>query len=245
MTKTFLIDTSRCTACRGCQIACKEWHELPANKTTQYHWGSHQNPPDLNPFNYKLVRFSEHLEDGVVRWNFFPEQCRHCELAPCKEMGDLYIEEAITQDESTGAVIFTEKTKQFDDEQFEEIRDACPYNVPRRDEKTKLMAKCTMCNERLQHGMVPACVKVCPTGTMQFGEREDMLKLAEERLAIVKKKWPKAMLADPDDVNVIYLIIDDPENYHEFVVADARPVGPMSKKQFLATLARPFKAMKA
>ncbi len=70
MPKTFLIDTSRCTACRGCQIACKEWHELPANKTTQYKWGSHQNPQDLNANNYKLVRFNEHLEDGKVRWNF-------------------------------------------------------------------------------------------------------------------------------------------------------------------------------
>ncbi|NDV18573.1 formate dehydrogenase [Pseudodesulfovibrio sp. JC047] len=244
MPKTIFVDTSRCTACRGCQIACKEWHELPANKTTQYKWGSHQNPQDLNANNYKLVRFNEHLEDGKVHWNFFPDQCRHCELAACKEMGDIYIEEAIIKDEETGAVIFTEKTKGFTKEQFEEIKDACPYNIPRRNEETGLMAKCTMCNDRIHNGLVPACVKVCPTGAMQFGERSDMLKLANSRLATLKKKYPKARLADPDEVNVIYLLIDEPENYHEFSVAQAT-VGPMSKKQFLATLARPFKALKA
>ena len=57
MPKSFLVDTSRCTACRGCQVACKEWKELPPNNTKQ--WGSHQNPPDLNAYNFKLVRFSE------------------------------------------------------------------------------------------------------------------------------------------------------------------------------------------
>lgn len=243
MSKSILVDTSRCTACRGCQIACKEWHELPANKTYQVGWGSHQNPQDLNPNNYKLVRFSEHLEDGVVRWNFFPDQCRHCDIAPCKETGDMYIEEAITQDEKTGAIIYTSKTKGFNDEQFEEIREACPYNIPRRDKKTRLLSKCTMCNERIHNGMPPACVKVCPTGAMQFGDREEMVKLGEERLAKLKKTWPEARLADPDSVNVIFLLIDEPENYHKFAVAQA-DVGPVSKKQFLATLARPIKAMK-
>jgi len=244
MTKTILVDTSRCTACRGCQIACKEWHELDANKTTQYQWGSHQNPPDLNPNNYKLVRFSEHLDGEVVRWNFFPDQCRHCDMAPCKETADIYIEEAIVRDDTTGAILFTEKTREYSDEQFEEIRESCPYNIPRRNMKTRVMAKCTMCNDRIHNGMPPACVKVCPTGTMQFGERDEMLKRAEARLKVLKKDWPDAMLADPDDVNVIFLLIDKPENYHEFSVAE-NSVGPMTKKQFFAQLARPFKAMKA
>ena len=70
MPKAFFIDTSRCTACRGCQIACKEWNELPANATKQS--GSHQNPPDLNPNNFKVVRFNEHLEKGTDPLEFFP-----------------------------------------------------------------------------------------------------------------------------------------------------------------------------
>ena len=244
MPKTILIDTSRCTACRGCQIACKEWHELPANKTYQVGWGSHQNPQDLNPNNYKLVRFNEHLDGDVVRWNFFPDQCRHCDMAPCKGTGDMYVDDAIVKDEGTGAVVFTQKTKAFSKEQFEEIREACPYDIPRRDEKTGVLSKCTMCNERIHSGMLPACVKVCPTGAMNFGDREDMLRLAKTRLEALKKTWPSAMLADPDDVNVIYLLIDEPKNYHTKAVAEAK-LGPMTKQQFFATLARPVKAMKA
>lgn len=237
MPKTFLIDTSRCTACRGCQIACKEWHELPANKTKQR--GTHQNPPDLNPNNYKLVRFSEHLEKGVIRWNFFPDQCRHCDLAPCKETGDMYHEGAIIQDDKTGAIVFTDKTKKFSKAEAEEIREACPYNVPRRNDATGELSKCTMCNERIHAGMLPACVKVCPTGAMNFGERGDMLKLAEKRLATVKKTFPQAILADPDDVNVIYLLTDKPKNYHEFAVAALS--GPLSRKEFLAKVTKPFR----
>ncbi|MGE4505937.1 MAG: 4Fe-4S dicluster domain-containing protein [Desulfovibrionaceae bacterium] len=243
MSKTIFIDTSRCTACRGCQIACKEWNELPANKTYQVGWGSHQNPQDLNPNNYKLVRFSENLSNGVIRWNFFPDQCRHCVSAPCKMTGDYYIEEAITQDEKTGAIVYTEKTKGFSKEQYEEIRESCPYDIPRRNEKTGFLVKCDMCNARIHSGMPPACVKSCPTGAMNFGEREDMLKLAESRLQLLKKKWPEAMLADPDDVSVIFLLTDKPENYHTHAVAEAK-LGPLSKQEFFATLARPFKAMK-
>ena len=99
MPKTFLVDTSRCTACRGCQVACKEWKDLPPNNTKQ--WGSHQNPPDLNAYNFKLVRFSEHLIDNVVRWYFFPDQCRHCLTPPCQATASA--PDAIIQDEATGA----------------------------------------------------------------------------------------------------------------------------------------------
>ena len=88
MSKTFFIDTSRCTACRGCQVACKEWQGFPANHTTQLGWGSHQNPPDLNCFNYKIVRFSEFKIKDRVFWNFFPDQCRHCTEPPCKVAAD-------------------------------------------------------------------------------------------------------------------------------------------------------------
>jgi len=82
MSKAIFVDTSRCTACRGCQVGCKEWKNLPPVATKQ--WGSHQNPPDLNAYNFKLVRFSEHLIDNTVAWYFFPDQCRHCLEAPCQ-----------------------------------------------------------------------------------------------------------------------------------------------------------------
>ncbi|MFV0422639.1 4Fe-4S dicluster domain-containing protein [Oleidesulfovibrio sp.] len=238
MSKAIFIDTTRCTACRGCQLACKEWYELPANHTRQT--GSHQNPPDLNPNNYKLVRFSEHMIDDRVVWYFFPDQCRHCVVPPCADIANMSVEGAFYHDEETGAVIATEKSKQLSPDDFEAVREACPYNIPRRDEESGLVQKCVMCFDRIKAGMEPNCVKACPTGTMNFGDREDMLKLAKERLAKVRKEHPNALLADPDDVNVIFLLADDPERYHEYSVAQA---APMSRKRMFASLKRPFTAM--
>ena len=113
------------------------------------------------------------------------------------------------------------------------------------DPETKVVNKCDMCYDRVTAGKLPSCVLACPTGTMNFGEREDMLKLAKTRLAELKKKWPNATLADPDDVSVIFLLIDTPDTYHEHAVAEAAPVSPMTKKQLFAKLASPIKAMKA
>ena len=78
------------------------------------------------------------------------------------------------------------------------------------------MAKCTMCFDRVSEGMLPACVKTCPTGTMNFGDREAILKMAENRLDEVKKVHRRASLIVPEAVRVIFLLKDDPEKYHEF-----------------------------
>ena len=238
MANAFFIDTSRCTACRGCQIACKEWNGLPPNATRQL--GSHQNPPDLNPFNYKVVRFSEHRQGETVRWNFFPDQCRHCIDPPCKNEADAWLEGAIVHDPATGAVLFTAKTKELSAEACEAVRAICPYNIPRRNPDSRALTKCTMCHERVARGMLPVCVKACPTGAMNFGERQTMLDLAQERLAAVKAEFPQTILANPDEVSVIYLLTDEPANYHEFAIA-ARTGGDMDRHAFLARLVAPLK----
>ena len=88
-----------------------------------------------------------------------------------------------------------------------------------------------------------ACVLSCPTGTMNFGERDEMLALAKKRLAEVKKSKPKAQLLDPDDVNVVYLVEEDPKLYHEFAVAEAVLPGPMTRKQFFAKVFGPVRSL--
>ena len=234
MPKAFLIDTTRCTACRGCQVACKEWKGFPSLNTKQT--GTHQNPPDLTHVNLKLVRFSEHMVDGKVAWYFFPDQCRHCLEAPCKQASS--VEGAILQDQATGAVVYTEKTVQED---FETIRGACPYDVPRQNPETKRIVKCDMCIDRVKANLLPMCVKTCAMGAMAFGERADMLKLAAEKLAVIKKTWPKAQLCNPDDVAVIYLVADDPKKYHDFAVAEGPE--PMTRKQMLAGAFEPLRRL--
>jgi formate dehydrogenase iron-sulfur subunit len=74
---------------------------------------------------------------------------------------------------------------------------------------------------------------------MNFGERKAMLDLAKQRLAAVRKEYPKALLADADDVSVIYLLIDEPANYYKFSVAQKNQ--EMDRKIFLARLGWPLR----
>lgn len=234
MSKAFFIDTTLCTACRGCQVACKQWHDLPAEKTINR--GTFENPPDLSFITYKIVRMREEVIDGKLNWLFFPEQCRHCIEPPCRDIaGD---ESAIYRDERTGAVIFTANTKHLN---AQEITEACPYNIPRAAEDGTL-AKCDMCIDRVENGLVPACVQTCPTGTMNFGERDEIVSKAQKRLAEVKKDHPKAMLLDADDINVIYLVAYEPKLYHEFTVA-SRSGFDVTRKMALRKMFRPLTNM--
>jgi formate dehydrogenase iron-sulfur subunit len=67
-----------------------------------------------------------------------------------------------------------------------------------------------MCHDRVDAGLLPACVKACPTGTLNFGEEADIKKLAKERLAEAKKKFgAKAHIEDEKDVRSLFLIVDD------------------------------------
>ena len=106
--KSFLIDTTKCFACRACQVACKQWNELEAETTTNR--GTYENPPDLSANTWVLVHFKE-LErpDGSIAWNFVRNSCRHCIDAPCKQAAEH--KDSIVVDEKTGAVLFTEKTR--------------------------------------------------------------------------------------------------------------------------------------
>lgn len=234
--KSFFIDTTKCTACRGCQVACKQRNKNPGTKTVQR--GTHQNPADLSASTFKLVRFSEiDVPGGEPQWYFFPDQCRHCVSPPCKEVADGKAKGAILHDEATGAVIFNPKVK-VAPEVFKEVREACPYDIPRIS-GAGIMAKCTMCIDRVKEGILPACVKTCPTGAMAFGDRKAILELANQRLSEVKGKIKDASLANPDDVRVVYLLVDDPKKYHKFAVAE-NTIG-ITRKMALKRIFKPFK----
>ena len=239
MSKTFFIDLTKCTACRGCQVACKQWKKLPATETEN--WGSHQNPKDLSGSTLKLVRFQEVETDDGMQWLFFPEQCRHCVEPPCLDA--MTVPGAIIHDQETGAVVYTELTAKEPDK--DGFGMACPYDIPRIDEKSGRVVKCDMCVDRVKAGLLPACVQTCPTGAMNFGDRDEMLALAEERLARATEKFPDAELVDADSVRVVYLVQTDPYSYYEALSADASGIrrGPMTRKQFLASLGRPVKRM--
>jgi formate dehydrogenase iron-sulfur subunit len=230
MAKMFFVDLTRCTACRGCQVACKQWKNLPAEKTVNT--GSHQNPPDLSFNTLKTVHFAEKgkASAGNMEWLFFPEQCRHCTDPPCLGQADADKEGAVIQDAASGAVLFTDLIDQVDGDG---VRAACPYDIPRRQKDGKRLSKCDMCIDRVREGKLPACVLSCPTSCMHFGEEKEMEALAKKRLEEVKKKYPKAALGDPDSVRVVYLFQEDPRGYHPKAVADIS-IHPMSRRQIFA-----------
>ena len=236
--KSFFIDTSKCTACRGCQIACKQWNKNGTENT--FNRGSHQNPPDLSPTIFKFVRFNEVEEMGKLAWYFFPDQCRHCLEPPCKERADTQVKSAIIKDEETGAVLYTDLTKRLNSQRDPGC--SCPYHIPRVDKRTKRLVKCTMCFDRVKNRLLPACVKTCPTGAMSFGDRKAILDKAQKRLAEVKKKYPRASLLDPEDVRVIYLVLEDRQKYHRFASAEESGI---SRQAALRKLLKPLTALAA
>ncbi|MBW2673665.1 MAG: 4Fe-4S dicluster domain-containing protein, partial [Deltaproteobacteria bacterium] len=79
--KIKLCDLSKCTGCRGCQLACKQWNQLPARQTVNT--GTYQNPPDLQPNTWNIIRFQEISDNGKVDWLFRHDACMHCTDAAC------------------------------------------------------------------------------------------------------------------------------------------------------------------
>ena len=206
---SILVDTSKCTACRGCQIACKQWNGLPGTQTKNE--GTYENPVDLSADTWKILRYSEGtVPSGAPFWYFFSEQCRHCLSPGCMAESE---KDEIVQDEKTGAVLFTLKTKSLN---YDATREGCPYDIPRQNPKTKELFKCTMCFDRITNNMIPACVKSCPTGAMVFGERPEILDAAKARVQELSKKYPNAKAINPDEVRVIYIVTDDPKKYWKF-----------------------------
>jgi formate dehydrogenase iron-sulfur subunit len=231
MAKAFFIDTTVCTGCRGCQVACKQWKGLAGEKTVNR--GSFQNPEDLSFSTLKLVRMNEVEINKKLQWLFFPDQCRHCIEPPCLEAAGEPT--AIYQNKATGAVLYTKVTKDLD---TDAIIESCPYNIPRKAPDGSL-AKCDMCFDRVSAGMLPACVQTCPTGTMNFGEYKDMRTYAQSRLAEVRHRFPKATLVNADKVRVIYLTAFEPTSYWQYAIAEHREVD-MTRAVALQQLFKPF-----
>lgn len=206
--KSFLIDTTKCTACRACQVACKQWNDLSAEAVVPTNTGTYENPPDLSETQWVLVHFNEaERDDGTLAWNFVRNSCRHCIDAPCGQ--ETESSDSIAIDEDTGAVLFQEGTTA---ESFDKIVKACPWNIPRQGADGQLY-KCTMCVDRVHSGELPACAKACPAGAIQFGDRQDILDAADARLAEIQGDFPDAAVLDRDDVRLLILLGDRESMY--------------------------------
>lgn len=201
-----LIDVSRCTACRGCQVACKQWNEMPASKTRQH--GTHQNPQDLEWNTWTLIRFQEHVDrEGTLRWLFRKDGCMHCTDAACVKSCP------------TGALHYTGFGVVGLDRQAcigcKACVAACPFDIPRYNKAEEKVYKCDLCYTRLQAGEKPACVLSCPTGALTIGEKDAIVRKAHER---VKELGGDANVYGESFVkgtHVLYVLTEKPEVYDE------------------------------
>ena len=207
--KSFLIDTTKCFACRSCQVACKQWNELAPEVKVPTKRGTYENPPDLSATAWVKIQFKEgERPDGSFAWNFVRNSCRHCLDAPCKQAAEH--EGSITIDEQTGAVLFNEGTSQ---ESYRRIRLACPFDIPRQAPNGQLF-KCRMCVDRVHNGEQPACAKACPSDAIEFGDRDEILAMAEARLDAVRAEgFPNAAILDRRDVRLLILLADPASMY--------------------------------
>jgi len=168
-----LVDVSKCTACRACQVACKNWNGLPA--MPRVNTGSYQNPPDMDPCTYTIIRFQEEDDGkGGVKWLFRNDKCFHCSDPGC--MKACPVPGCIYKTPEGAVVIRPEKCIGC-----KYCVHACPFEIPRFDPKTEKMYKCTLCYDRIGNGLIPACVKACPTGALVFGDKDTTVRLAHKR----------------------------------------------------------------
>ena len=224
--KAILFDSTRCIACRGCQVSCKQWNEtdevIPAeqNGVDAVNLGSYENPPDLSPTTWLTIKFFEKSEGDSLEWLFSRRSCMHCTDAACV---DVCPSGALSHNEY-GFVTY-DKDKCIG---CGYCSQHCPFDVPRLNTNVVTgvgkMDKCTLCTspslDRISAGEMPACVKTCPTNALVFGEREELLArgqgLVESLKAGNSKAYPNATLYGEQELgglHVLYVLADSPEVY--------------------------------
>ena len=181
-----LHDVARCSACRACMVACKQWHNLPADFSTPFE-GQYQSHAALTSKTYNLIKMNERTDkDGKFHWDFIKIQCMHCQDPACMKGCP---EGAISRLDSGAVVIDEEKCVGCG-----YCTTNCPFNVPRVDPDRNKSTKCDLCFDRIENGMIPSCAKTCTAQAIDFGTIEEMTALANKRIEEVKKDFPNANL---------------------------------------------------
>ncbi len=213
--KAMLIDESKCTACRGCQVACKQWNDLQGwdySKTTNH--GSYENPPRLTPQTWTRIKFTEYEGKDGFRWLFLKEGCMHCgdpacvHVCPTKALKQqLDGRVTVEPDLCNGCGYCT---------QF------CPFGIPKLEVTGVISGKakafkCTFCQDRTDNGFIPSCVKTCPAGALSWGDRDKMIAAGKKRLDVLKARG----VSNPNlygenlvgGLGRLYILAEKPEAY--------------------------------
>ncbi|MBA3430435.1 MAG: 4Fe-4S dicluster domain-containing protein [Actinobacteria bacterium] len=218
----FFTDTTVCIGCKACEVACKQWNQLPDDGLF-FTGMSYDNTVNLGASTWRHVSFVErpvalsgqHTGLGDFSWLMMSDVCKHCKRAGCLEACP------------TGAILRTE----FDSVYVQPdicngcgyCITACPFGVIDRREDDGRAWKCTLCYDRLEEGMTPACAKACPTESIVFGELDELRERARARVEdLYGAGVDEAYLYGADaagqpgtqGLNAFFLLVDEPEVYN-------------------------------
>jgi formate dehydrogenase iron-sulfur subunit len=213
----FFTDTTLCIGCKACEVACKQWNQLPADG---YNWTgkSYDNTLHLSATTWRHVAFVEHTRssDGSgksVSWLMMSDVCNHCTHAGCmeacptgalirNEFGDVYLQPDICN--GCGYCV-----------------PSCPFGVVEQNLDDGRAFKCTLCYDRQKDGIEPACAKACPTNSITFGDVDELKEKARRRVETLHARGETAAYlygVDEDtsvgDLNAFFLLMDRPSVYN-------------------------------
>jgi formate dehydrogenase iron-sulfur subunit len=235
MATGFFTDTTVCIGCKACEVACKQWNQLPDDGMS-FTGMSYDNTAGLSASTWRHVEFIERpvaLSEqqtglGQFSWLLMSDVCKHCKSAGCLENCP------------TGAIVRTE----FDSVYVQpDICNGCgycvvgcPFGVIDRREDDGRAWKCTLCYDRQKDGMEPACAKACPTDSILFGDLDELREKARQRVdELHARGGAEAYLygadaADQpgtDGLNAFFLLVDKPEAYN-------LPPAPVAPRKYAA-----------
>jgi formate dehydrogenase iron-sulfur subunit len=215
----FLTDSTLCIGCKACEVACKEWNDVPSDG---FDWRgtSYDNTGSLGHSTWRHVKFIENsFEPGLggnspdlLSWGFSSDVCKHCVNAGCLEACP------------TGALVRTEFGGVFLQPDVcngcAYCVVSCPFGVVERNPEDGRAFKCTFCYDRQKEGLKPACATACPTESIKFGKLDDLRVEARERMEHLEEKgFDDVYLYDPTHTSVggitaLFITRGDPKCYN-------------------------------
>jgi formate dehydrogenase iron-sulfur subunit len=225
--KGFFTDTTVCIGCKACEVACKQWNQLPDDGFA-FTGESYDNTSDLGASTWRHVAFVEQQvppEPGTgaryagLDWVLGEHGGGGASGGVAPAGGDVrwlmlsdvckHCTHAGCLDVCpTGAIVRTEFDSVFVQPDVCNgcgmCVPACPFGVIDRDEATGTAAKCTLCYDRLKDGMEPACAKACPTDSIVFGDVDDLRQQARDRVDVLHGRGvTDAYLYGADDDDLV------------------------------------------
>ena len=161
MSKYFMLqDQQKCIGCHSCEIACKSTKRLP---------------PEARPC--QVITVGPKFFDFRPRASYIFMPCFHCEnpwcIAACPT--------GAMQRRPHDGIVFVDQSLCVG---CKTCISACPWGAPQWNPETGKVVKCDYCMDRIDEGLKPACVTVCPTGCLSFDVTEKMPIIKRKRYAV-------------------------------------------------------------